>query len=385
MPRQGGSVTTSEEATDQQGEPWRGHWRDYYAMLGVARGASSDAVQRAYDARARQIDPASYADAPAEVRRRADEEFEALTQAYRVLGDGELRRLYDEEFDRLSAFRGGGFAPSDVSSDSDAARGATERNVAPAPFDAPVVVPPAITGSEVLSGRAWGLRDVLIGFGLSGLSLIIIASLFVGGAILITGQEEGTSIIAAGVIGTLVLDVVLVGLVYVIIIRRYRLTWESFGLRSPGGFWWLPPVAALGVFVVNGIYSVAMRAMGLEWLAPDQELDDLFDTRVLLPLIGFFTLITAPLAEEIFFRGFIFPGLIGRLGVWGAALASGLFFGAVHITSVDTLGLVIPLGAIGVFLALLYARTGSLWVSIGTHFLINAVAFTALLASGGST
>ncbi|MEX1255477.1 MAG: CPBP family glutamic-type intramembrane protease [Dehalococcoidia bacterium] len=377
-------MTTSGEATEQQGEPWRGHWRDYYALLGIARGASPDIVRRAYEERARQIDPASYADAPPDVRRRADEEFESLMQAYRVLGDAALRRLYDEEFDRLSAFRGSGPSPAEGLAQPQVVEHQPWQGSAVAPFDASVAVPSGITRSDVLSGRGWGLRDVLIGFGLSGLSLIVIGSLFVGGAIAFTGEEEGTSIIAAGVIGTIVFDVVLVGLVYLIIVRRYHFTWESFGFRPPGRFWWLPPVAALGVFVVNGIYSVAMRAMGLEWLAPDQELDDLFDTRVLLPLIGFFTLITAPIAEEIFFRGFIFPGLIGRLGVWGAALASGLFFGAVHITSVDTLGLVIPLGGIGVFLALLYARTGSLWVSIGTHFLINAVAFTALVASGGS-
>jgi membrane protease YdiL (CAAX protease family) len=294
-----------------------------------------------------------------------------------VLGDADLRRLYDEEFDRLSAFRAN-------------SAGATPERPA-APDGAPSVAlaaQPAIETSgygDPLSGRVWGLRDVLIGFGISGLALIVIGSVFVGGAMAVTGEVEGAPIIAAGVIGTLIFDTGLVLLVYLLIVRRYRLTWETFGFRSPGRHWWVPPVAALGVFVVNGGYNAVMRAIGLDALSPDQELDDLFDTRALLPLIGFFTLITAPLAEEIFFRGFIFPGLIGRLGVWGAALASGLFFGAVHITSIDTAGLVIPLGAIGVLLAVLYARTGSLWVNIGTHFLINAVAFAALVATSGSS
>jgi len=91
----------------------------------------------------------------------------------------------------------------------------------------------------------------------------------------------------------------------------------------------------------------------------------------------------APIAEETFFRGFLFPALIGKLRVWGAALASGLLFGAIHITSPGTAGLIIPLGAIGVVLALVYYKTGSLWATITTHFLINLTSF-ALLASVGS-
>jgi membrane protease YdiL (CAAX protease family) len=372
-------VTTQGEITPGQGpaEPWRGRWHDYYALLGVPRTASSEAIRRAHEERSRQVDPASYADAPPEVRLRAQEEFDLLQQAINVLGDGDLRRLYDEEFDRLSAFRA---AASPTAEQSTTAADAALQ--APPPWA--TTRPPEVSGADVLAGRVWGLRDVLIGFGLSGLALIIVGTTFVGGAMAVTGEDEGTAIVAAGVIGTLVFDLVLVGIVYLLILQRYNLSWEAFGFRSVGRQWWVPPVAALGILIVNGIYTATVHALGLEALAPEQELDDLFDTRALLPIIGLFTLITAPIAEEIFFRGFIFPGLIGRLGVWGAALASGLFFGAVHISSVDTIGLVIPLGAIGVFLALLYARTGSLWINIGTHFCINLVAFVALASGAGS-
>ncbi|MBM3668192.1 MAG: CPBP family intramembrane metalloprotease, partial [Actinobacteria bacterium] len=80
----------------------------------------------------------------------------------------------------------------------------------------------------------------------------------------------------------------------------------------------------------------------------------------------------APVAEEAFFRGFFFSGLRSRMSLWPAALLSGLAFGMVHATTGITT--VVPLAALGVALAWLYEKTGSLWPPVIAHMINNAIA-----------
>jgi len=63
--------------------------RDYYEVLGVARGASPDEIKKAYRRMARQYHP--------DVNREADAEtkFKEVNEAYEVLSDTQKRSMYD--------------------------------------------------------------------------------------------------------------------------------------------------------------------------------------------------------------------------------------------------------------------------------------------------
>jgi molecular chaperone DnaJ len=63
---------------------------DYYQMLGVGRGASSDEIKRAYRRLARQHHPDVNGNDP-----QAAERFKELSKAYSVLADPEKRQRYD--------------------------------------------------------------------------------------------------------------------------------------------------------------------------------------------------------------------------------------------------------------------------------------------------
>jgi membrane protease YdiL (CAAX protease family) len=92
-------------------------------------------------------------------------------------------------------------------------------------------------------------------------------------------------------------------------------------------------------------------------------------------VLGIGTIAVAPLAEEILFRGILYPWIKGagfpRLALWVTALA----FGAVHMNLMNFL----PLFLLAVVLTLLYEKTNNLVAPIAAHSLFNAVNFIMLL------
>lgn len=97
-----------------------------------------------------------------------------------------------------------------------------------------------------------------------------------------------------------------------------------------------------------------------------------------LVFVAVLVAVVAPLAEELFFRGFLFGALRGKMPWWVAALITGLSFGLVHAGGTDAVFLV-PLGVLGFLLCVLYRRTGSLLPGMGVHSFNNALALAATL------
>jgi len=164
--------------------------------------------------------------------------------------------------------------------------------------------------------------------------------------------------------------------------RRYGRGWRILGFRRPLRGWWTPIAVLFGAYVVLGVYVAAMELSGLADLTPKSTLpSDTFDNPFALPLAGLLALLAAPLAEETFFRGFLFPGLRNRWGTVRAALASSFFFALLHFN----VGSIVPFTAIGLLLVWAYVVSGSLWMSISAHFAFNAISFLISVLAGGGT
>jgi membrane protease YdiL (CAAX protease family) len=91
--------------------------------------------------------------------------------------------------------------------------------------------------------------------------------------------------------------------------------------------------------------------------------------------LGATAIFLAPVAEEIMFRGILYPVVkqMGhpRLALWGTSL----LFAAIHLN----LATFVPLTVLALVLTALYERTDNLLAPIAAHVLFNALNFTMLL------
>ncbi len=73
--------------------------------------------------------------------------------------------------------------------------------------------------------------------------------------------------------------------------------------------------------------------------------------------------------EELLFRGYYFQTCLRAFGLLPTLLVSSIIFAAAHAnnSSISLIGYA-NIGIVGIFLALLYLRSGSLWAPIGFHF-----------------
>jgi membrane protease YdiL (CAAX protease family) len=149
-------------------------------------------------------------------------------------------------------------------------------------------------------------------------------------------------------------------------LRRVRRIWAAIG--------WA--VAGLVAFYIVG--AVLAELFG----KPDDQtlVDDLKTESALGVLIawGLLICVLAPIAEEVFFRGFMFTVFSRRMGVAWAALLDGVVFGIGHAGGAEAIQLV-ALGAFGVALCLLYWRTQSIIPGMALHALNNSITFGATL------
>jgi uncharacterized protein len=239
------------------------------------------------------------------------------------------------------------------------------------PDGAPVPAPRR-EDEERLGVPAWApfaaALAALVGMTLVQL-LVVVAIGAAGGDVESLNDDNDFSIVM-----TAIFDLLLVGCSVAVVLR---LT----GRASPGKFALrrAPVLRALGwivgtyvaVTVVSGLVTVLFGKPQDQDLVTDLRGED---STLVLVAFALMTCVLAPLAEEFFFRGFLFRALAERFGLgWGVVLG-GAIFGLVHWPG-GSLEAVAVLGALGAMLCLMVYYTASLLPCIIMHASFNSLAF----------
>jgi membrane protease YdiL (CAAX protease family) len=163
-------------------------------------------------------------------------------------------------------------------------------------------------------------------------------------------------------------------------VRKHGASWEALGFRpAPLGQIIVSVLAVMGAaFLVNAIYLfIFIEWLGLEFLRPQRPPSEFMADRAVFTAFGLMAIVVAPLAEETFFRGFVFPGLGRKLGVAAGAVLSALLFGISHVD----IGTIFPTAVLGLLFAVMYYKTRSIYASMAAHCLNNMLALLALGAT----
>lgn len=127
--------------------------------------------------------------------------------------------------------------------------------------------------------------------------------------------------------------------------------------------------------VAPALYAVVTLFTGERVTPPTQPILPAGPSGGQIVLGALAAVVAAPIAEEVFFRGFLFGALRRRFPFWAAAVISGVVFGAFHV-----IPLLIPLMIfVGIGLAYVYERRRSLLASIAAHSAFNMVGYTLIV------
>lgn len=233
------------------------------------------------------------------------------------------------------------------------------------------------------ASEPWGWREV----GLT-LGLVLLAALALGlvarGVLATLGLEAGEGLVSPALylVGVAVYLAAIAG-VYLFAARWAG--WGALGLRGAGwaNYALVVPIFVVEILALGLVNSLVGQLVGgfenpqVEAVTGGRAITPVELTMLLLLVAGL-----VPFAEELFFRGMVYPLMRRRLGAVGAITLNAAFFSLAHFVPLLMPGLFV----VGLFLAYLRERSGSIWPSVCLHALQNGLAMVsiALVMSGAA-
>jgi len=169
---------------------------------------------------------------------------------------------------------------------------------------------------------------------------------------------------------------IIIPILWYLIVNKFNLkeTFYHLKLRINAidiAFLWGVITAIFALVIIVAIGALLM-SLGLDLTESSNipELEMYFSLPSILFLIAF-----QPIAEEIFFRGFLLEKIDSLIGEKTAIITTAILFGIAHL-SVGNIYPAFMTGVMGVLLAFLVIKTKNLYSAITAHIIFNLVSFS---------
>ena len=162
------------------------------------------------------------------------------------------------------------------------------------------------------------------------------------------------------------------------------LIWHKYRTRFLEAVRWNMPPAALawGAFAAGaglGLATQLLSGLLQRWIPKSLPIEQFFRTPASAYALAAFGILVAPVVEELFFRGFLYPALARPLGTGLAIVLTAGGFALIHSDQLaHAWAPLLVLFAVGMVLTLVRARLKSVAVCVLMHMGYNSTLFTLL-------
>ena len=230
--------------------------------------------------------------------------------------------------------------------------------------------------SEKIQGKklvSWGIVDIV-----RVIIIVIFSGYMIGaaGSLILKRLHFNMDINLRMMLGTFFIDIITGAVILYFVLVKYRERLSSLGIALKGFYKNVLSGIAAYIFIMPILLVLLILSMlfldSIGYKSPPEPVFDMFFEEKRGNVILFLTIfvsILGPIIEEVFFRGFLYSAVRKRFGVFLGVLLSGAFFSLLHANIAGFL----PIMMLGVLMAFLYEKTGSLVASVAIHILHNSI------------
>jgi uncharacterized protein len=150
---------------------------------------------------------------------------------------------------------------------------------------------------------------------------------------------------------------------------------ETLGLKSGGFRWWYYPLVLIAFFAIAGAVNYYIPE------GDNELLKILRSSRTAVYIIVVLATFTAPLVEEVVYRGILYSALQRTIGVGGAVALVTFFFALVHVPQYwGSPGTILLICLLSLVLTLIRWKTDNLLPCIIMHTIFNGLQSLFLVA-----
>ncbi len=187
-------------------------------------------------------------------------------------------------------------------------------------------------------------------------------------------QSDPTAILLS-IIGIIPAHILTLVLAWIVVTRFNKYSFRDvLGWKSGGFVWWHHLIVLGGFFLVAAIVGYFLPAQ-------DNELVRILrSSRTVVYFVAFMAVFTAPLVEEVIYRGILYSAIQRTIGIgWAVLIVTALFAGVHFLQYWGSPGTIVLICLLSLILTLIRVRTDNLLPCIILHTIFNSISSLSLI------